>query len=60
MGFAGRAYRVCCEARTGSSLLAAKKPRGRVAAAADRQPWDGTEFHVRVPDGEVISFVTYG
>lgn len=24
------------------------------------QPWGGTDFHVRDPDGNVISFVTYG
>jgi uncharacterized glyoxalase superfamily protein PhnB len=24
-----------------------------------RQPWGGTDFHVRDPDGNVISFVTY-
>jgi uncharacterized glyoxalase superfamily protein PhnB len=25
-----------------------------------RQPWGGTDFHVRDPDGNVISFVAYG
>jgi hypothetical protein len=25
-----------------------------------RQPWGGTDFHVRDPDGNVIAFVTYG
>ncbi|MGD0190512.1 MAG: glyoxalase superfamily protein [Rhizomicrobium sp.] len=25
-----------------------------------RQPWGGTDFHVRDPDGNVISFVTFG
>ena len=25
-----------------------------------KQPWGGTDFHVRDPDGNVISFVTYG
>ena len=25
-----------------------------------RQPWGGTDFHVRDPDGNAISFVTYG
>jgi len=25
-----------------------------------RQSWGGTNFHVRDPDGNVISFVTYG
>ena len=24
-----------------------------------RQPWGGTDFHIRDPDGNVISFVTY-
>ncbi len=24
-----------------------------------KQPWGGTDFHVRDPDGNVISFVTY-
>lgn len=24
------------------------------------QPWGGTDFHVRDPDGNVLSFVTYG
>ncbi len=25
-----------------------------------KQPWGGRDFHVRDPDGNVISFVTYG
>jgi uncharacterized glyoxalase superfamily protein PhnB len=25
-----------------------------------KEPWGGTDFHVRDPDGNVISFVTYG
>lgn len=25
-----------------------------------KQPWGGTDFHIRDPDGNVISFVTYG
>jgi uncharacterized glyoxalase superfamily protein PhnB len=25
-----------------------------------KQPWGGTDFHVRDPDGNVISFVTSG
>lgn len=25
-----------------------------------RQPWGGTDFKIRDPDGNVISFVTYG
>ena len=24
------------------------------------QPWGGTDFHVRDPDGNVVSFVSYG
>ena len=30
------------------------------AQAPTRQPWGGTDFQVRDPDGNVISFVTYG
>jgi uncharacterized glyoxalase superfamily protein PhnB len=30
------------------------------AQVPTRQPWGGTDFHVRDPDGNVISFVTYG
>lgn len=29
------------------------------AQTPTRQPWGGTDFHVRDPDGNVISFVTY-
>jgi catechol 2,3-dioxygenase-like lactoylglutathione lyase family enzyme len=25
-----------------------------------KQPWGGTDFHIRDPDGNVISFVTFG
>jgi catechol 2,3-dioxygenase-like lactoylglutathione lyase family enzyme len=25
-----------------------------------KQPWGGTDFHIRDPDGNVISFVAYG
>ncbi len=28
--------------------------------APTRQGWGGTDFHVRDPDGNVVSFVTYG
>jgi uncharacterized glyoxalase superfamily protein PhnB len=31
-----------------------------LAQPPTRQPWGGTDFHVRDPDGNVISFVTYG
>ena len=30
------------------------------AQALIRQPWGGTDFHVRDPDGNVISFVQFG
>jgi uncharacterized glyoxalase superfamily protein PhnB len=30
------------------------------AQAPTRQPWGGTDFHVRDPDGNVISFVAFG
>ncbi len=35
--------------------------RGAVfAQAVETHPWGGTDFHVRDPDGNVVSFVTYG
>jgi uncharacterized glyoxalase superfamily protein PhnB len=30
-----------------------------IAQPPTRQPWGGTDFHVRDPDGNVISFVAY-
>lgn len=30
------------------------------AQTPTKQDWGGTDFHVRDPDGNVISFVTYG
>lgn len=30
------------------------------AQTPTRQPWGGTDFQVRDPDGNVVSFVTYG
>jgi len=30
------------------------------AQAVETHPWGGTDFHVRDPDGNVVSFVTYG
>ena len=30
-----------------------------IAQTPTAQPWGGTDFHVRDPDGNVISFVTY-
>jgi uncharacterized glyoxalase superfamily protein PhnB len=31
-----------------------------IAQPLMKQPWGGTDFHVRDPDGNVISFVEYG
>jgi len=31
-----------------------------VAQTPTKQPWGGTDFHVRDPDGNAISFVTFG
>jgi uncharacterized glyoxalase superfamily protein PhnB len=37
------------------------KNRGaEIAQPPIKQPWGGTDFHVRDPDGNVIAFVTYG
>jgi uncharacterized glyoxalase superfamily protein PhnB len=37
------------------------KERGvEFAQTPTKQSWGGTDFHVRDPDGNVISFVTYG
>ena len=37
------------------------KERGvEFAQTPTKQPWGGTDFHVRDPDGNVFSFVTYG
>jgi catechol 2,3-dioxygenase-like lactoylglutathione lyase family enzyme len=42
------------------ALFAAFKARGaEFAQTPTKQPWGGTDFHVRDPDGNVISFVTY-
>lgn len=42
-------------------LFAEFEARGaEFTQAPTRQPWGGTDFHVRDPDGNVISFVTYG
>ena len=57
MAFAGRAYLVCCDARTGSSLLAAAlrttgragKPFEYFSATEIDKPWLRAEL--RVPDG---------
>lgn len=37
-----------------------KVPGVEFAQALKKQVWGGTDFHVRDPDGNVISFVTYG
>ncbi len=43
------------------ALFAEFQARGAAfAQAPTRQDWGGTDFHVRDPDGNVISFVTYG
>ncbi len=36
-----------------------KKQGAEFAQMPTAQPWGGTDFHVRDPDGNVISFVTY-
>jgi uncharacterized glyoxalase superfamily protein PhnB len=37
------------------------KARGvEFAQTLTKQAWGGTDFHVRDPDGNAISFVTYG
>ena len=36
-----------------------KKRDVEFAQTPTKQPWGGTDFHVRDPDGNVISFVTY-
>lgn len=42
-------------------LFAEFKARGvEFAQSLAKQAWGGTDFHVRDPDGNVISFVTYG
>lgn len=42
-------------------LFAEFRARGVACPQAPtRQPWGGTDFHVRDPDGNVISFVAYG
>ena len=41
-------------------LFEAFKERGvEFAQTPTKQPWGGTDFHVRDPDGNVISFVAY-
>lgn len=43
------------------ALFAEFKGRGvEFPQTPTRQPWGGTDFKVRDPDGNVISFVTYG
>ena len=42
-------------------LFAEVKARGAdIAQAPETHDWGGTDFHVRDPDGNVISFVKYG
>lgn len=43
------------------ALFEELKERGaEIAQTPTVHPWGGTDFHVRDPDGNVISFVTYG
>lgn len=43
------------------ALFAEVKSRGaEIAQEPTQQPWGGTDFQIRDPDGNVISFVTYG
>jgi catechol 2,3-dioxygenase-like lactoylglutathione lyase family enzyme len=43
------------------SLFEEFKERGiEFAQMPTKQPWGGTDFLVRDPDGNVVSFVTYG
>ena len=43
------------------SLFEEFKERGvEFGQTPTKKPWGGTDFHVRDPDGNVISFVTYG
>lgn len=43
------------------ALFAEVQERGaEIARKLTKQAWGGTDFHVRDPDGNVISFVTYG
>jgi uncharacterized glyoxalase superfamily protein PhnB len=43
------------------ALFAEVSDRGaEIAQPPISQPWGGTDFHVRDPDGNVISFVTFG
>jgi uncharacterized glyoxalase superfamily protein PhnB len=43
------------------ALFAEFKERGvDFPQTPTKQPWGGTDFHVRDPDGNVISFVTFG
>lgn len=44
-----------------NALFTELQGRGaEIAQAPTKQPWGGTDFHVRDPDGNVISFVTLG
>ena len=43
------------------ALFDAYSARGAdFAQSLTKQAWGGTDFHVRDPDGNVVSFVTYG
>ena len=43
------------------ALFESFKERGvDFAQLPTKQPWGGTDFHIRDPDGNVISFVSFG
>jgi uncharacterized glyoxalase superfamily protein PhnB len=43
------------------ALYGEVRSRGaQIAQPPTRQPWGGEDFHVRDPDGNGVSFVTYG
>lgn len=65
--FAGIAAReeslICASFETDDVKALFEDIEGRGAEIAQpliRQPWGGVDFHVRDPDDNVISFVTYG
>jgi uncharacterized glyoxalase superfamily protein PhnB len=46
---------------SGSSRFEELKDRdAEIAQPPTTQPWGGTDFHARDPDGNVISFVIFG
>lgn len=48
------------EVSDATALFAEVETRGaEIAQKLTKQAWGGTDFHVRDPDGNVVSFVTY-